>query len=474
MSKHSLREVKTTFEDILSENGRVLQELDKTISATQSDIDTVNDLYTRALDKFVTAQIRPINSEMLKTLSDLAGNGRDFEGEYKNGLAQSHAAEIRLSSLQTTHGDETSLYGKLKKLNDDKEIHSRDIASLGRENSQLKEDLQPVKNFNAYAASKNKPLLDAEGLSYFSSKKDIAHAWSWLTDKHYRQGYGIAKAFAAAGDDIPALQNKVADNAASEQQLRDNLAKLAAQASTVEAQLKEIRGTAAQVISENALREKMKKDVIAAFDDEKFLNKTVKKLGAKFPVFVVEQRAKLDNLRKLQGAAQKSRQAVQQASGKLDKHMPKLRRGASSSGSTRITIDLNGIKTSYAGMQQGVRTQATQLRQTSASVRDYQYSSSSASPVQSGGMDPVIFMAAIMMSDIHHQTPSVDVPSVGDSFNTSAIDGNIGNVDVSVPDISVSVPDISVPDISVPDISFDSGSFGGGFDGGGGFSGGFD
>lgn len=492
MSRHSVREVKNTFEEILGENARVMKELDTTISYTNSDIETVNDLYTRALDKFVTAQIRPMNSEMLKTLSHQTGFLRDFEEEYKTNVANARAAEIRLNSLTTTHGDENAIRGRLKKLNDENEKLDGESATLQGNIKTLSRTLNPVDAFNAQTEDRyaGKPKLDAEGIGYFSSKKGFAHMWTWLTDGHYRQGRALIKSFAEQGADIPATQADLASSKEQLQATRAQAATVTSAAATTETTLKEVRSTAAQAVSENTLREKLKKDIIAAFDDEKFFNKVAKKLGGKFPVFIVEQRAKLDNLRKLQSAAQKSKQTVQQAGGKLDKHMSKLRKAASRSGSTQITIDLKGIKTSFAGMQQGVRTQATQVRQTSASVRDYNFSSNSntSSAAPAGGIDPLMFMAVIMMSDIHH-VPTPDVSAVGDSFNGAAIDAagvdagslsgidnavNIGNLDVSVPDISVSVPDISVPDISVPDISIDTGSFGGGFDGGGFSGGGFD
>ena len=478
MSRHSVRDVKNTFEQILSENASVTRELDTAISYTQSDIETVNDLYTRALDKFVTAQIRPMNSEMLKTLSHQTGFLRDFEEEYKTNVANARAAEIRLNGLTTTHGEENAIRGKLKKLNDENDKLDGESAALQAHVKKLAKMLQPVDAFNARAdkSGTNKPKLDAEGIGYFSSKKGIAHVWAWLTDGHYRQGGKLIKSFAEQGTEIPATQKDLADNKATLQEKKDKIAEVAAAAATTEATLKEVRSTAAQVLGEHTLRDNLKKEIVTAFNDEKFFNKVAKTLGGKFPVFIVEQRAKLDNLRKLQAAAAKSKQTVQQAGGKLDKHMCKLRKAASHSGSTQIKIDLNGIKTSFAGMQQGVRAQAGQVRQTSAAVRDYNFSSNSnsASAAPSGGVDPLMMMAVIMMSDIQH-VPTPDVPSVGDSFNGASIDAagidsavNIGNLDVSVPDIVVNVPDISVPDISI-----DTGGFSGGFDSGGG-GGGFD
>lgn len=485
MSRHSVRDVKNTFEQILGENASVIKELDTTISYTQSDIETVNDLYSRALDKFVTAQIRPMNSEMLKTLSQQTGFVRDFEAEYKTNVANARAAEIRLNGLTTAHGDENALRGKLKKLNDENEKLDNEAAALRGNIKTLSIKLEPVDGFNAQTESRyaGKPKLDAEDIDYFSSKKGFAHVWAWLTDSHYRQGRALIKSFTEQGAEIPATQADLASSKSTFEEKKTRITEVNAAVSTTEATLKEVRSTAAQAVSENTLRENLKKEIVTAFNDEKFFNKVAKTLGGKFPVFIVEQRAKLDNLRKLQGAAQKSKQTVQQAGGKLDKHMSKLRKAASRSGSTQITIDLNGIKSSFAGMQQGVRAQAGQVRQTSASVRDYNFSSNNntASAAPAAGVDPLMMMAVIMMSDIHHVSVP-DVSSVGDSFNGAAIDAgslsgidnavNIGNLDVSVPDIAVSVPDISVPDISVPDISIDTGSFGGSFDGGGSFGGG--
>lgn len=495
MARHSVREVKSTFEDILGENTRVLSELDKTISYTQSDIDSVNELYTRALDKFVTGQLRPMNSEMLTTLSGLTGGRRDFEQEYNRGLVTSREAEIRLNGLTTTHGTETALRAQYKQRITESEKLEGEVAVLDRTTANLARTLAPVDAFNAHAEKigKGHLKLDAEGVDYFSSKKGIAHVWAWLTDWHYHQGRELVKSFAKQGKQIPAVQQELADSKALRAEKGQRVSDIGTETTGMTAVLKDMRSTAEKVVSDTSLREKMKKDIMTSFDDQAFFSRAVKALGKKFPVFVVEQRAKLDNLRKLQTTAQKSRQTVQQAGGKLDKHMYKLRRAASRSGSTQITIDLQGIKTGFSQMQTGVRTQTTQLRQTSASVRDYKYDSSASSTAYgAGGVDPLMVMTVIMLSDIQH-TPMPDfsaaIDSAAGSFNAAsdALSGGIdagglsgldaiGNMDVSVPDISVSVPDISVPDISVPDFSsYDGGGFsGGGYDGGGGFSGGFD
>src|SRR6218665_1641145 len=179
MSRHSVRDVKNTFEQILGENTKVIKELDSTISYTQSDIETVNDLYARALDKFVSAQIRPLNSEMLKTLSHQTGFLRDFEEEYKTNVANSRAAEIRLNALTATHGEENAIRGQLKKLNDENEQLDSDRAALQGNIKALSRTLASVDAFNEMTESRysGKPKLDAEGVSYFSSKKSIAHVW---------------------------------------------------------------------------------------------------------------------------------------------------------------------------------------------------------------------------------------------------------------------------------------------------------
>lgn len=471
MDKHSVRDVKNTFEEILGGNAETLREIDKTIAQAQSDIGTVEDLYSRAIDKFASAQVRPMNSDMLKTLSAIAGKGRDFEQEYKDAAEASRKAEIRLNGLVTTQGSESQLRDQLQKLNGQAQAADAAITQVSDTLRQINRTLSGVDDFNFSARASGKPQLAAGEIDYFSSKKGISHVWSWMFDGHYRSGRALIKSADIAGHDIPAMQSSREEQKSTLRSVKEQSADVTDKAQKTEKQLQETRSTAAQVIGDYALRENLKKEIVKSFDDIGFMNKVAHKLGGAFPVFAVEQRAKLENLRKILGGAQKTKQTVQDAGGKLDKHMSKLRRAASSSGSTKISIDLNGIKTNFGTMQASVKTQAVQLRQTSAAVRDYKPAATSsaasgaAAPV--GGMDPVFFMAVIMMSDIQHTAvPDVSVPAnIGDSFNSAAIDNvNIGNLDnISVPDIAISVPDISVPDISV---SVSDSFSGGGFDGG--------
>lgn len=485
--RHSIRDVKNTFESILGENAKVIRDIDDTISKTKSDMETVGELYTRALDKFVTAQLRPINSEMLKSLSGLTNHKHDFEEKYHDDMAAARAAEIRLSGLVATHGEEKTLKQKLETLGSESATLGNQILKLSESIDRREKALKPVNYFNAAVEYKNKPKLNEEDIGYFSSKKGFAHAWAWLTDSHYRGGRALIRSFAEKGETIPSVQLAQRQDRDARGEKSTRVAEIAAESNRIQPVLKDMRAAADAAVSEMTVRENLKKQIVASFEDMSFFNRAAKKLGGKFPVFVTEQRAKLENLRKIHDGAVKTRQTVQQAGGKLDKHMSKLRRGASQSGSTRITIDLKGIQTSFAGMQTGVRTATAQMRQTSTAVRDYKFSpassASSATSTAPGGMDPVFFMAVIMMSDITHvpSVPDVSVPdagaAIGDSFNSAALDGAVGAIDVNVPDVNVSVPDISVPDISVPDISVPDISisvsdFGGGFSGGGGFDGG--
>lgn len=473
-TRHSVRDVKNTFEEILGDNAEALREIDKTISHTKSDIKGVEELYGRALEKFVTAQIRPMNSDVLKKLSAIAAT-RDFEQEFNEGIAAARTAEIRLNGLVATHGPQGKLKYQLEKLSEESNKLGGESLTLVGAASKLKTTLRPVSSFNAYAERIGKPKLEAESIDYFDSKKGFSHIWSFLFDTHYRHGRALIRDFAAQGTTIPDTQKSLADNTAAQAGKKTRLDEMAAEAGRITLVLKNLNDAAEKNMSTETLRERMKKDIVNAFDDVKFFNRAAQTLGSTFPVFVTEQRAKLENLRKILDGAQKSRQAVHDAGGKLNKHMPKLRTAASRSGSTQITIDLNGIKTSFGGMQKGVKAQAVQLRQTSAAVRDYKFTPSSspaaANAAPASGMDPVFFMAVIMMSDINHSVavPDVSIPgNIGDSFNGAALDAvNVPNIDISVPDISVSVPDISVPDISISSGGFDSGGFSGGFDGGG-------
>ncbi|MDP2205672.1 MAG: hypothetical protein Q8K65_05140 [Alphaproteobacteria bacterium] len=473
-TRHSVRDVKNTFEQILGDNAEALREIDKTISQTTSDIAGVDALYARALDKFITAQIRPMNSDVLKKLSDIAGT-RDFEQEFNDGVTAARTAEIRLNGLVTTHGSESKLKYKLQALSDESNKLGSESLKLAGVMGRLQSALRPVGSFNTYAERIGKPKLEAGTIDYFSSKKGFSHVWAFIFDTHYRHGRALIRDFAAQGTTIPDTQKSLGENAANQAEKKARLGEMAAEAGRIEPVLKDIRDTTAKAVSTETLRERLKKDIVTAFDDVTFFNRAAKTLGSTFPVFVTEQRAKLENLRKILDGAQKSKQAVQQADGKLSKHMPKLRTAASRSGSTQMTIDLNGIKTSFGGMQKGVKAQAVQLRQTSAAVRDYKFGASSspaaASAAPAGGMDPVFFMAVIMMSDINHSVtvPDVSVPgNIGDSFNGAALDAvSVPNIDIAVPDIAVSVPDISVPDVSISSGGFDGGGFSGGFDGGG-------
>lgn len=473
-SYFSVREVKAGFEEVLNDNNAALGELDAAVKSIALDKAGIEDTYQRGLDKFVTSIIHPMNSDALKRLSywmpsrsEEGFSSRDLEREHQDRIRASQEAEIRLNGLTATHGSVQHMekqYTVLSATAGELEAAENKTA---RAISTIADNLAPVTAFNKrYGATKAK--LDAEGIDYFSSKKGFGHVWAYLFDGHYRQGRAIIKAFSPNKDGIVTAQASLA--AFKTELFEQNAAKESVQekAKAASQVLSEMQGIEAQVHSEQKLRDVLKADIVDAMKEADRFGKVAKSLEDIFPQLLLEQRAKIENMAKLQEGAEKTRSAVKDANKKLDVHMPKLKKAVSRAGSKKISIDLDGIKAGYKPLQQGVRQQAKQLKQRSAAVGKYRYqpapAASTASPV--GGINALDVVMVAMILDMNNSIPDMPDVDVGGSFNDAVSGIDAGSFDV--PDISKL--DISVPDISVPDISIDTGGFSGGDFGG--FSGG--
>lgn len=475
-SYFSVREVKAGFEEVLNDNNAALGELDAAVKSIALDKAGIEETYQRGLDKFVTSIIHPMNSDALKKLSywmpsrsEEGFASRYLEREHQGRIRASQEAEIRLNGLTATHGSVQQMEKKYTVLSATAGGLKEDERKLAKTVSTIAENLAPVDAFNKRVAT-GKAKLDEEGIGYFSSKKGFSHVWAYLFDGHYRQGRAVIKAFSPNKDGIVAAQKSLTSFKA--ELFEKNEAKETAQekAKAAEQVLTEMQTVEAQVHSEQKLRDVLKADIVDAMKDADRFGKVAKSLEGIFPQLLLEQRAKIENMAKLQEGAEKTRSAVRDANKKLDVHMPKLKKAVSRAGSKKISIDLDGIKAGYKPLQKGVRQQAKQMKQRSAAVGKYRYqpapvaSSAAASPA--GGINALDVVMVAMILDMNNSIPDIPDVDVGGSFNDAVSGIDAGSFDV--PDISSL--DISVPDISVPDISIDTGGFSGGDFGG--FSGG--
>lgn len=468
-SYFSVREVKAGFEEVLNDNNKALEELESAVRTIGLDKAGIEESYQRGLDRFVSSVIHPMNSDALKKMSGWMPSRkdevfviRDLEREHLGRISASQQAEIRLNGLTVTHGSLEQMEKKYTVLSATAGELDAAEKKTARAITTIIGNLAPVSDFNKrYGAHKAK--LDAEGIDYFSSKKGIGHVWSYLFDAHYRQGRAIIKDFSSNKDGIVAAQKSLASF--KEELVEKGAARKSVQekAQAAEAVLTEMQSIDAQALSEEKLRDVLKQDILQALKNAETFGKVAKSLEGVFPQLLIEQRAKIENMAKLQEGAEKTRSAVKDANKKLDVHMPKLKKAVSRAPSKKISIDLNGIKAGYKPLQKGVRQQASQIKQRGTAVRTYRYQPSQAASTAApaGGINALDVVMVAMIMDMNSSVPDIPSVDIGGSFNDAVSGIDAGSFDV---------PDLSKLDISVPDISIDTGGFSGGDFGG--FSGG--
>jgi hypothetical protein len=474
-SYFSVRDVKNGFDEILNDNEKALTALQGAVKSVATDKAGLQETYQRGLDRYIGDLIHPMNSESLKKISywmprsgDDGFAARDLEAEYRSRVTVSQMAEIKLNGLTATNGSLTQMTKTVDGLNARITELTGEISDIRDSIEAYGVNLAPVAAYNGRAEKQGKPQLTAGEIDYFSSKKGFSHVFSYLFDSHYRQGRGLIKSFTGK-ESIPEAQQAVADQKTSFAAKREEKETIIKKRDTAQSVLVEMQQTDAKVFSEQKLREDLKNEVLTAMEDAGRFGKVAKSLEDSFPQLLLEQRAKIEQFAQLQEGAEKTIRTVHDANKKLSVHMPKLKKAVSRQPSKKISIDLDGIRQSFKPLQRGVRAQAAQVKQRSASVSKYRYQPTQVSSGSSaaGGIDALDIVMIAMILDMSNDMPNVPDVDVGGSFN-DAVSG-IDSASFDIPDISKM--DISVPDISVPDISIDTGSFSdfgssfGGFDG---------
>ncbi len=479
----SIREVKSEFETILNDNAKAVSQLQEALKSIETDKSNVQEIYTRALDRFVGDILHPLDKAALKTLSSLTTDKRDFEAQYNQARQDSSTADMRLNGLVATHGSVAQMNKTVVALNAVTETLTRETKVARDHILFYEKNLAPVDDFNKQAAAAGKAELKEGGIDYFSSKKGFAHVWAFVFDSHYRQGRSLIKSLDDANT-IVSLQASLQTEQGVLAEKKARHAQAEEKQVAAEAVLQDMEKTESRVVSDPDIRQQIKADILQQFESASYFGAVAAKMKDSFPQIVLENRAKLEHLGTLSAGGKKTLGVVSDANNKLDKHLPKLRKAISRGGGyKKMSIDMSSIKAGFKPLQVGVRKQAVQLKQRSATVRKTSYAPRiAAAPQQgsaaaSGSFTPLDAMMAFIIYD---SLTDVGMADLGGSFN-DAVDGldAAGSVDVAGLDavdmasVDVSVPDISVPDISVPDISIDVG--GGGFDfgGGGGDFGGF-
>lgn len=476
----SLRDVKSEFETILNDNAKAVSQLQEALKSVETDKSNVQEIYTRALDRFVADILHPLDKAALKTLSSLTTDKRDFETQYNQARQDSSTADIRLNGLVATHGSVAQMNKTVAALNAAADTLKQDV-QVARDHIEFYEQkLEPVDRFNRQAAASGKAELKEGGIDYFSSKKGFGHVWAFVFDSHYRQGRGLIKSLEGAKT-IVSLQASLQTEQGVFAQKKAERAQVQEKQSAAEAVLQDMEQTESRIFSDQDIRTQVKADILQQFENPSYFGAVAAKMKDSFPEIVLENRAKLEHLGSLSAGGKKTLGVVSDANNKLDKHLPKLRKAISRGGGyKKMSIDMSSIRAGFKPLQVGVRKQAVQLKQRSATVRKTSYApriatapQRSGSAAEAGSFTPLDAMMAFIIYD---SLTDVGMADLGGSFN-DAVDGiDAAGLDAAVPDMSsidVSVPDISVPEISVPDISIDVG--GGGFDfgGGGGDFGGF-
>lgn len=494
------REVRDTFETLINDNNAAIAELENSIREIKGNRAPVESLYGRMIDRFAESLLWPsLDEAALGKIRDASGGKADFAAAYRQQMADSRQAEIRLNGLTATHGEMNGLEDRMRDLQ--RRVNEAESAQerIGRAVAKKAGVLRPVGRFND-DAPKDAPKLEEGSIGYFSSKSGFAHVWSWMFNSHYRHGRAIIRDIEQNGVSIVALQKELKEEKAGHAAAEQATQALVGQKLAVEKPFREMKAVAAQVFTEEQIVGGLKKEMLSMLEDRAFFNKVAAAMGESFPSHAIELRAKLEGLDKLERGARKGIAQLQDTSRRLKEPMGKLNKAISRKPGMNVKVDLDKTRKGVKAQQVLAKHKASEIKKAGKSIGDYRHSGSYG-PAPAGpdildiylgfmifdmlahdhhagaaaavaAVDPAVVNETLGISDSVAADAGIDVGNLspalsgdelsglGDAFNGAALD--VGSLDVG----TFEVPD--VPDISVPDIDA------GGFDLGGIDIGGFD
>lgn len=527
------REVRDTFETLISQNNAVITSLDATMSRTTSLRSDVERTLTAQLESIAARLMNPVNYEALDKLASISG-AVNVGKAYDEAIAASAKARADYTTYSETNGDSITLNSKLQakqKEVSDAELKNGEIkAALSGIHSQLAPTMQFMQKYPG-----KQGFVKQQDVDYFTSKSGIKHAWAWLTDSHYRQGRKLLQDYTARGVSTVDLWASEQAYVTEGEGLHSRIARLKDERDTLQRKGDEARRLLSLVIEDGEITYRMKKEIVSQLRDKATINRAVIMLPDYVSDNVLESWVKVDAYSRMNARLEGQKKGIQSVNNSLNKPMSKLNKAVRHNVTKDIRIDLKDTIAKVQTAQVASRHLATEVSKANGRIDAFSAKNprtqlqaataglpvgntprgalydttdifmmymiySMITPDTTVNVASVVDPAAVHMTlgipdaaataaglDVGNLVPQLDASTLSGlesmggniSIDTGNLDSLVGNIDVSVPDfgsLDISVPDvsISVPDISVPDISIDTGGWGGGGSDFGGGGGGFD
>ena len=451
----TLREVRDTFETLVSENGTVIRKLEETAMDARSKRLEAEDGYKEQLSQVMLSFFLPPDVQALKSLG--VSTGFDFNGQYSERVRSGAEAQRDFVSLTADYG------GSVDGIKDKIESFERTLGTINKKKDVLgkaiksrEDDLKPVVDFNKWARAEGSKTLEEGNFDYFDSRKGLSHVVAMVFDGHYRKGRGLIKKFRKSGTTITAAEKMLADDRRQYDEASDNGEKTQRVIEKMNTTYKSVQVISARIESEDSIITDLSGKAIKMLDDPSVFNRSVLALNEKMPVSVVEVRAKIEGFKKIERGMQLRANSLRKASGQLERQLPKIRKGVRRNGSRKVSVDLDKVKKTFRAVQKSNAHTAGEMRKASASIGGY----SSGGRAQRGpqstgsgsvvyGADPIGFYMDMMILDMlihdhHHGDAATNAP------DAQSVHSVIGLSDGVTQDANIDMNDLS-PDVSCND-----------------------
>lgn len=438
------RQIKDSFEKIIADNTTALGKVNDTLRTTRSNRERavvefeeqlascIEDLLTPAPD------IRVLDAISNATAVNVAILYRDL----KSG---SQEAERAYDALVVAHGDvdhHTSVVSEVDAQL--KEVRERHTAQKQQVNATIT-TIKPVVQFNEKYADKRQ-ITTEESVAYFNSKGIFGYLWAAMFDGHYMEGRKALRACTNA--DVPAAyaQKEAGEKALDNLQVQmDALTERKAPHLKI---LQEMKTVGSQILGEEEINVKLGKAIFKAMGSTENLNAVAKVLGEQVPEEVLQARAKVDALGKIEKGLNLRAGILDRANTDLSKNLPKLRTAVSRGVQKDVRIDLDKIERSMKAQQVMAKHEAQEMKKANDNIVAFDHKKAKSMPSQASSASSGNYhyttsdfffdwMIYSMIFDLHHHhhCDAHSVNSVMGISDTVATDANIDLADLT-PDIS--------------------------------------
>jgi hypothetical protein len=442
-------QVKSCFDTLIAGNNKAVGALQDALRETRADKMSIQDAYKNLLEQSILSLLVPMDKESLTKLQAVTG-GVDFGAVYESRVNLSREAEIRLTAIETTAGTMESLLQKEATLKGDLEKQRKEQFSLSTGFRVCERELAGVTAFDEKATKAGKATLDEDKIAYFDSKKGFSHVMAWMFDSHYRQGRALINEFKKKGGlgipdtkkDLAKLKAGVAEVDKVVAETKDNL-------EAVRKPMNEMKTLQGGIVSEQSVVEGIKNEMIAACKDKAFFSQAASALPETFSAYLVQTRAKVELLGKMEDKIQGSVANMQAGTAQLQKNLPAINKAANKNSKKEIDIDLEKLKKKYESAQALAQHNAKESKKQRKSIGEY------AEDVAVGAGH-----VAVEVLDVYTNMLIIDmILNTGDSgIDVFSVNSNLGISESAASEAGVSLegltPDLSA-EIAAGDISPD-------------------